>query len=639
MPLSRGRKGKKKKKTPQRKKGTSNYEEFSIPGGKIFRQGKNVYIKTNRTEEEQRQLIENIKKNRPNILQEINDSIVRIVDIFSSYDNFQLLGGLAYNMYVNQANPADDGASELMMEYGQSFSTAIAGNGNKAATSQILNELIDLLHEVRMSYNHYVMTEFADGKYSELEGHLRFRTILESLFIRGRGYMQHLYDIFKELFAGHDTLLMKHYGFASADLLEAIIQFEDSYYCRLILPNGMPHFKSFERFEKWQKAKGIKNFRADDLQPMKEFLSENPDMADDKGESGGCKIDDISKFNSLYRVRSIKPTHQKVIEALSIDFGDNAEFLNPKFAGLPLNDSLSNLKPIILFDGKYYLFAFNLLTRNLFDITEKLIFDADKTYYEQSFLGNKSSKSRDNYLENKTSDLFKSFIPNSVAYLNLKYKPGQLDAAGNKIETELDLLLVSESVNYIIEMKAGGLSAPSKRGALKSLTGQLADTVGYGAYQSHRAYKYICDESSPEFYDSKGNIISIDKSKKLFRITITLEHLSGYIANMHELQILGVVKNDVEFAWTCSLFDLIIFSEILENEADFIEYLEKRLPLYNNPNIEVDDEIDFLGYFLETGKLVDDKALKKVGHYKLNKTSEDIDNYFQRGGVKPKRKR
>ena len=83
----------------------------------------------------------------------------------------------------------------------------------------------------------------------------------------------------------------------------------------------------------------------------------------------------------------------------------------------------------------------------------------------------------------------------------------------------------------------------------------------------------------------------------------------------------------------------MIFSDIIENENDFIEYLEKRLSLYNNPNINVEDEIDFLGYFIENGELVDKKTLKKVTIYKLNKTSQDIDNYFKKGGIKTKRKR
>lgn len=639
MPLSRGRKGKKKKKVQQKIKRTYDYEEFKTQGVKIYRQGKNIFIKTNRTQEQQDQLIENIKERRPQILETVKESISRITEIFSTYDNFQLLGGLAYNLYENQNNPEDDGASELMVEYGMSFATAITGKGGRYVTSIILNELIDLLYATRGYYNQYVMTEFVEGKYSELEGHLRFKTILESLYMRGDGYTHHIYSVFKELFVGHDDFLQKHYEFTSADLLEAVIQFEDSFYCRAILPNGIPHYKSFKRFKEWKDVKGLHSFRPEDMQPMRDFLQDNPDMADFNGESGGRRIDDISEFHSLYRVRARKHVHQKVIEALAIEFGDNKEFLNPKFPGLPLNESLSNLKPAIKFNGEYYLFGFNLSTRNLFGITEKLIHDADPTYYNQHYLGNKFIKSRDNYLENKTATLFSAFIPNSKSHLNLKYKPGQLDASGNQIETELDLLLVSENANYIIEMKAGGLSAPSKRGALKSLTGQLSETIGYGAYQSYRAYKFICENESPEFYDNKGNPVNIDKSKKLFRVTVTLEHLSGYIANMHELKMLGILDNDVEFAWTCSLFDLIIFSEIIEKEGDFIDYLEKRLPLYTNPNFSVDDEIDLLGYFLEKGELVDKKSLKKVDNYKLNKTSQDIDNYFQKGGPKPQRKK
>lgn len=639
MPLSRGRKTKNKKKTPKKKRTNSNYEEFNANGVKVYRQGKNVFVQTNRTQEQQDELIESIKKNRPLLLDTLKVSIDRITEIFSNYNNFQLLGGLCYNLFVNHDNSEDDGASQLALEYGLSFSTALKNNPKVSPTSDILNELIELLLSTRQTYNHYVMTEFVDSKNSEIENHLRYKTILESLFMRGNGYMQHIYAIFEELFSGHDDFLQKHYGFNTVDILETILQLEDSYYCRVILENGIPHWKAYDRFKEWQKFQGINSFLMGDDKPMINFLADNPDFVSTKSKPSGYGIHDIAQFEELYKIRYRKPIHKKVVESLSIEFGDNIDFLNPKFAGLPLNESKSNLKPVIFYDGNYYLFGFNVLTNNLFSITEKLIFDADKVYYEQKFLGNKYSKSRDNYLENKTSELFSKFIPNSLSYLNLKYKPGQVDAVGNKIETELDLLLISDKANYIIEMKAGGLSAPSKRGALKSLSGQLSETVGYGAYQSHRAYRYIFDDSNPEFYDDKKNIVVIDKSKKTFRITITLEHLSGYIANIHELKMIGIIEKDIEFAWTCSLFDLMIFSEIIENEDDFIEYLEKRIPLYNNPSLDVDDEIDFLGYFLDTGELVDKKALKKVSSFKLNKASQEIDLYFEKGGVKPKRKK
>lgn len=636
MPLSRGRKkGKRKKSTSQRP--DNNHQEFSSNGVKIFQQGKNVFIKTNRTPKQQQELVDRIRTERPNLLLLLQSAIGRVIEIFSKYDNYKLLGFLSYELILNQKN--DDGASELAMEYAMSFSTAIAGNPNEEPTNEICDELVNLLANVRQNYCYYVMTDFVESDNNELEKHLRFKTIMESLYMRGSGYPQHIYKVFLELFSQHSTFLKEHYGFDANDILETILQLEDSFCCKVLSPKGSPHPAAHKRFNDWVLLKGLTPEQVNDDKSVVEFLAENTDFISNGLMPGGFYIDDLSQYRDLYKITYRKPVHKQVVKAVAISFGDNANFLNPKFIGLPLNDSVALLKPIIHQNDEYYIFAFGILTRNIFEITEKMIIDADKTYYQKKFLGNNYKGSRDNYLENKTSDLFNSFIGDSKSYLNLKYKPGQLDAAGNKVETELDLLLVSDTANYLIEMKAGGLSAPSKRGALKSLTGQLAETVGYGAYQSHRAYKYICDNASPEFYDKKGTIIVIDKTKKLFRITITLEHLSGYIANMHELKMLGVVENDVEFAWTCSLFDLIIFSEILENEDDFIVYLEKRLPLYNNPDVSVGDEIDFLGYFLDNGELVDKKTLKKVTTYKLNKTSEDIDNYFQNGGPKPKRKK
>jgi len=390
-------------------------------------------------------------------------------------------------------------------------------------------------------------------------------------------------------------------------------------------------------FKEWQEEKGIKMFRYGDQQPMIDFLSDNPDFVSRDDKPDAFLISDPKQFKELHKIRFRKTQHKKVVKAITQDFGENKNFINPKFQGLPLNETLITQKPIIKYKNDYYLFAFNLLTRNLFEISEFLIKNADNKYYKEKYLGNKYAKSRDNYLENKTAELLDNFIKDSTSYLNLKYKPGILDENGNLIETELDLLIISEKANYIIEIKAGGLSAPSKRGALKSLTGQLSETIGYGAYQSHRAYKYIKEHNDNSFYDKQGDSVNVDNTKKTFRITITLEHLSGFISNLHELKALGIVKPDVDFAWNCSLFDLMIFSEILENEDDFIDYLEQRIPLFTNEKIRVNDEIDLLGYFLENEKLIDEKLLKKVDSYSLNKCSGEIDEYFQKGGKKPKK--
>lgn len=639
MPKSRGRK-KKKKKKPQKVYGKSSVVKRELVNGiELKLDGKNLTVKNKRTKKQHHEYIQQLISNRPKTLEFIEKSIERVIEIFKNYDNFQLLGFLSYNLFLNHNNPDDDGMAEVSLEYATSFATAINDNPTEKPSKEIFEELKDLLTNIRMAYNNYILTENLTETYSEQESHLRFGTILEALHMRGDGYMNHIYDVFKEMFSGHDQFFIDNYGFNSSDILETFIQLEDSWYCRLILPNGMPHPNSYKRFKEWQEAKGIKMFRAGDQQPMIDFLSDNPDFVSKDNKPDGFLINDPNQFQELHKIRFRKEIHKKVVEAITQNFGENKEFLNPKFKGLPLNETLITQKPIIKYKNDFYLFAFNLLTRNLFDVSEFLIKNADKKYYKEKFLGNKYAQSRDNYLENKTAELLDNFIKGSNSYLNLKYKPGILDENGNPIETELDLLIISEKANYIIEIKAGGLSVPSRRGALKSLTGQLSETIGYGAYQSHRAYKYVIENDNNSFYDKQGNSITVDNTKKTFRITITLEHLSGFISKLHELKELGIVKPDVDFAWNCSLFDLMIFSDILENEDDFIDYLEQRIPLFTNPKIRVNDEIDLLGYFLENDKLVDEKLLKKVDNYSLNKTSNEIDEYFQRGGKKPKKKR
>jgi hypothetical protein len=611
---------------------------FSSDGLEIIREGKNIFLRNNRTPEQHKEYLERVKNSKPDHLEKIKNQIDEITQIFENYDKIKLLGALNYNHIINQFNPQDDGLSEVTLEYGLSFATSIKGNSPKAPTAEIINRLIDLLVTVRHDYNGYIMSESVTGKYSDLESNIRFRIILELLYVRGDGYPEHIYTIFKELFSGHDEFFEDKYGFTSSDLLYTILQLEDSFCCRLTLPNGLPHPASHARFVEWSKNKKKEEIINSKKHFIDLFGEENPDLIVEHTKIHSYRIDDLSSYNDLFKIRFRTDTQKKVVPTISQLFGDNSKFLDPKFKGMPLNNTTISTHPIIKIDENFYLFAFALPTRNIFYITENLIKSIDEKYYNEKYLGSSFQYSRDNYLENKAAKLFKKIIPDSNSYLNLKYKPGIKDENGQLIETELDLLIDSKNGNYLIEMKAGGLSSPSKRGAVKSLSGQLKEIVGYGAYQSFRALNYINESDDPIFYDSTGTKIHIDKGKKTYRITITLEHLGDLIAYMYDLKELGIIDKNVEFSWTCSVFDLIIFTEIIESETDFMNYLDKRIPLYKRSELNFQDEIDLLGHFLEHDLIFDEDMLKNLTNFQLNKYSSKIDEYFEKGGNKPTRK-
>lgn len=636
MPKSKGRK--KKIKTSKK----SNIKHKNNLGVSFEIHGNNLLFKINRTDKEQQIINKKIIEAKPKINETIDSSVERIIEIFGNYNRHILLGCLFVNSYFKQNNPSDEGKSERLLEYGHSFAMAIdTPNKENIPSRKVFDELLNLLDSVIINYNYLIMAESVEGNYTKEESHLRFTTITEALYMRGNGYMKHLKEVYLELFSGHNNFLLEKYSFTSKDLFECFEQFENSFYCRLLFPERhkkhtilVPHNASLDRFKQWQTENKIQSFRVDDKEPFYQFLKDNPDLSDDSKKPNTYNIFDINEYKHLFKIRFRTPIQKTIAELLSCNFGDNREFiLNPKFRGLPLNDSIQTLYPVIKDENDYYLYGFNFYSRNLFHLTENLIKKADKNYYNEKFLGNAYSKSRDNYLENKVYELFSKFIPNSKPLLNLKYKFN--DEKGNFIDTELDLLVETEKCLYLVEMKAGGLSAPAKRGALKSLKRNLADIVEYGSFQNLRAYNYIQNSENPKFHLENGEEISLDKTKKIFRITITLEHLSGYLVNLNDLVSIGALKTPM--AWTSSLFDLMIFSEIIENEDDFIDYLEKRIPLYSESRILINDEIDLLGYYLEHGKLIEENELKNSDEFLLNKYSSKIDEFMEGRGDKPKK--
>jgi hypothetical protein len=596
-------------------------------------------IKTSRSEEEQKALNEALKRYRPQLYDDISKKIERVIEIFSSYDNFILLGWLSYKVHMNQGAKSDDGKSELALEYGSSFATAIEGNPSHIPDTEILNEMTVLLHDIRHSYGIYMMTEYTEGNYTKEESTIRHTAILTALWTRGDGFQRHKIEVYRELFSGHDDFFKGKYGFTSNDIIETIRQLENSWYCRLLQPNGCPYdiSSSYNRLMEWWESKEMKECKLD---PMTEFFKDNPDIVQEDNKFYGYRIDDKTQFKELYRIRFREEKHKEVVKNISMQFGDNKAFLDAKYKGEPLKDTLMHKTPIISHNGEHYLFTFSVLRHNLFEITEDLIKRADEDYYNLKFIGNQYSISRDNYLEIKVKELFSKFLINSESYANLTYK--LKEDSGNIKEAELDLLIVTLKANYVVEMKAGRIPLEVKRGALKSIKSKIGKTIKYGAMQSHRALAHI-QEGDAIFYEDQEEIF-VDQSKKNFRIIITLDVWSIYLINLIELETIGAIEQEHKMPWTCSLPDLMIFCDIMESEDDFIDYLEKRLPLYNNDaHTRVDDEIDLLGYYLEHNKFIGDEFIAKEG---INddtsvwfRADKAIYDYYERGGPKPVKKR
>jgi hypothetical protein len=597
---------------------------------------------------------------------EINNAI----ELINKYDKIYVLGGLGsqliaaapnlYNQFIEtyegpdkehaeKEKATDDDEIEVLLEYAMSIASASSNlNSGTIPTIENIQEIREQLSRIKFNIGFYEMSADEPGSPTEFDHWLKIHVMEDALHVRGEGYHSHFTEVYRETFASHDDFLKQFYGFDSKDLFDTITRFD--FLVTSKIGNAFGGGQSHHRFIEWSNEKGEKaigdEMRRTGKHFIQQFTEANPDLYNDESPEtiGLVPLDYVEGYNRLFWVIPKTEKEKKIFKLLSHEFGDNAAFLQGKFGGFPLGDTVIQNKPLIKVGDKYYCFSINLAFRNLFSITANLLQQADAVYYEQSFKGNANRNSRDNYIERKTKEQFEKFLPSVKFYHSLKYN---ITEDGLAKEPELDILGIGSDTIYVIEVKAGELNKKHRRGAILGLKQRLKETVNEGSYQCFRAEKFISENISPEFNyveNAKSNSLIINKSnlKRIIKISVTYEHFSTIAVNLRYLIDSGVLSTDYKWTWIVSLYDLMIFADLIEGEDDFLEYLNNRLGLYERSDIQFSDEIDILGYYFDGNFPLppekENELITMIGY------KDDIDTYYTRkdvgmpGGTKPKKK-
>lgn len=641
MPESRGRKkkNKPKKKTPRVKVTDYGFVE-------VVRKGKNLIVKNKMSADEHAAYLQQLRENRPKFYLELQQMIARAVDMINTYDKLIVVGSLASQAYYTSlTDSADDAQSEIILEYVLSIAVATPNeHKGKIPPARVLVELSSLLKKIRQYFVHYFGSEGATGKYTRVQTELRFSMILDSLLVRGEGYYTHIRQLFLEMFSAHNDFLLKHYGFTTQDVIDTFDKLEESFGCRVMMPNGLPHPVQTIKLKRWMAQHKMSPDKLRSGEYLNEFVKTNPEVLVHNNGVYLYPLNSIDTSAGLYEIRHYNAVQGKVAKALSLDFGENAVFSKPeKFKYEILNTTLINARPIVHAEGKYYYFNMNLAARNFFVIGQSLIQRADPGYYKSSFQGNRIQITKDNFIERKTRELFEKMLPQVQFYSGVTYtyiNPAEqfncFSAQDGKYE--LDILGVSPQATYLIEVKAGIVSNEAKRGAIQSIETDLSSIIGDAICQSYRASAFITHQENAGFITSSGENITPLNRQRIFRISISFSYAGSIIASLSKLQEAGILDPHADFAWTVNIFDLIPFTDLMESEDMFIDYLNKRLPLYKDKRLVNVDEMDMLGLYFENDLQLH-KDMKTATSIQLNKFSEPIARYYDKGGPKPKKKK
>jgi hypothetical protein len=644
MPVSRSRKPKKSNKKPQSK----NKEIFRDGPMEIIRQGRHIFMRNRMTEAQHQQYIEQVKEGRPKAYEEIKVMIADVKAMIDNYDRLFVLSGLsAMCLLKMQTDREDDGLSEVTLEYAQSLILADKENPNKGKLPDhnALISILEKLKEIRHQFKWYFISESIAERYPPIEAAVRRDMIVETLYVRGEGYLQHMYELFRELFGPHDHKLQEKYEFESQDIPAAFEHFELGLAMRMMMPNGLPHPLQTRVFRQWM---GKNKPSRDSIMSgvyLNDFAKDHPEIIVENNNVVLYKLNYINLTDRLFKINFLgSEREQKIAKTLSISLGDNEEFKKPeKFKYEVLNKTKIYYQPIVENDGDYYLFNVNSWARNLFRITQNLLKQADLEYFESKFLGSSFYDSRDNFIERKGLSLFERMLTGVKFYANGKYhyNENEIDlkcakaADGNY---ELDILGISDKATYLIEVKAGEIGEDAKRGALSSIKSDLTNIIGDAICQSYRASRYIENTADCVFtLPDKSNVKPVN-CENLIRISVSFSYAGTIISSLSLLQEFGVVDKNAVFGWTVNIYDLFVFSDLIESEEQFLDYLSKRLPLYKDERLASVDEVNMLGFYFSEDLKIAAKH-RDAGLLQFSGYAKSIDAYYQTGGPKPFKKR
>lgn len=571
----------------------------------------------------------------------VQENINIIEGYFHTYDSVQLLGSIGLFLLDNlpniekyfyaQINGTEmnlDENAEVIAEYALNFGLAMPNDSHENPTDKIVYDLKERLRTLFFLYLYKDMP-LVDNPLESLEWMIH----LDTIAVRGDGYQIHVYEVFKEMFYPHSKFYLAEYGFSIEQLFDFFMVLEDRVICKIADQNSIyGAYKMHERWIKWEeKTYG----KLDDMSSLEsrdfseglfgDFFVANPDVphTEDGMQFLMCQPDDYSMSEKIFWVYPQNETEENILQSLSMEFGSNSSFLEGKYRGNIMNGHSIFEKPFIKNGDRYYCFTPMIPHRNLFLIAEKLMKRND-VYYQKKFQQNTNPISRDVYIENKVKKVMESFLPDVKFYNSVHYTVHENNTVK---KTELDVLGISDKANYIIEIKAHELSRKDRVG-LKGAEEKFKASIAEACSQCCRAQEYICDMEDPIFGVGKETI-HIDKSKPVYKIAVSFQHYSSLLGQMDKLVKSGLIEDRYRDTWMVSLFDLMVVSDFLESEDEFLSYLDMHKLINTNHSVFF-DELDVLSQFLNddlSNKVKPNTPIRIIGGAN-NIDSEYSEDYY-----------
>lgn len=520
------------------------------------------------------------------------------LSLISQLATYGLWGGLSEDGKITAWN-SDKGFGQADVELVQALSLRLAPEelGSGFVTPDVVQRCFDNLPKLSEAFAARRMAALEQERseqqksVSMLQEHLRFHTQT----VRNWGYADKVTRILSSLATYFDTDFVSHLGISATQILRIFryllerSERDGNVRCGKLKQvfeqktiEGMVR-KYDELFEsdRGKEAEFIGELRQNGVgvEQLKFMLITHSDL----------RLRDIYTFTAAEIAENLQISTKVVkwlMEEISLPFGG----LSDRQPDFMLLDNPIWTKPVVRLGGESYLCALPIV---LFGFAFHILNDIAAANPK---LKNAYHDGKSKFLEDEIDRLFRDAFPGCEIRRSYEW------VDGDKV-FENDLLVRIDSHLFIIEAKSHSVSWPALRGAPERARRHIQEAILDPSEQSWRLADRLRQVlRSPELQEGllPHFPLPLDGVHTVLRLSVTLEDFAIVQTNQHLFDGTGWIPEGHRLAPCILLADLELVFDMLDSVAQKIHYLRRRAELAENMDIAA-DEIDFVGFYLESG--------------------------------------
>ncbi len=570
----------------------------------MARFGNNSVIQSNWSPEGFAKMQNELVEKYPKVVQDIDQLVAEIARLVSELPAEQLLHRAWWEMagkHINVVSETSVGTDEIvsirMIDYIQSIIVSVPPAPNQRdeimedewgilrAKVQKLFQQSNIVYQVSLTAKNRTDPDYND----DLE-EFKFKAQSYWCNIRGRRYQVHEPAYLNDMFAPHSDVLKELFGITSEQFIEGVTRIWHN--LTFGIQDAVHLFNQFKA-----DVDDAVEAKLKELSPatpkeretfMDEVIKENgwEERRDEVfGKVFGLDLFDVEKVTNL---------PQALIEELTWSPGEEKEFFAAgQYSGWPLRIWPVFKRPFVRLNGRCCCFDLRSLFDNLYRVVQRVVVRLKPAYAETWKLKQQEQS------ETLPLKYLQQILPGASVWRSVYYPcPG---STGKKEWCEADAVLVYDDHLFIVECRGGAFTYTSPANDFPAYVKSLENLVLKPVTQGRRFLNYLNTADSVPLFDHQHQQIG-QLARRDFRVVticpVTLDPFTELAAQVQHLRKIGV-NVGAHPVWAVSLDDLRVYADVFANPLIFLHFVEQRMRAFGSDIIQVNDELDHLGLYLE----------------------------------------